>query len=127
MSRTGQDANKVNQDSKVEREATNNVTKVTASIRTVQVEGLLPFTAAIMESPMLKNSTPLTFKMYDGTTDPDDHFRSFVNVMAFYLSSDPVMCWAFSLSLKGEALAWNNTLPPNTVDYFTIVQSVFGK
>ncbi|XP_014492626.1 uncharacterized protein LOC106755041 [Vigna radiata var. radiata] len=47
--------------------------------------------------------------------------------MAFYSNSDPVLCRAFSLSLKGEALSWYNALPPNTVDCFATVQTLFGR
>ncbi|XP_017413243.1 uncharacterized protein LOC108324826 [Vigna angularis] len=47
--------------------------------------------------------------------------------MAFYTDSDPVMCRAFSLSLKEEALEWYNTLPPNTVDCFATVENLFRR
>ncbi|BAU03473.1 hypothetical protein VIGAN_UM112700 [Vigna angularis var. angularis] len=41
--------------------------------------------------------------------------------------SDPIMCRSFALSLKEEALEWYNTLPPNTVDCFAIVESFFRR
>lgn len=94
------------------------IIKVTTSNKTVQAKGLLPFTIIIMEALMSNKSTTLVFEKYDGSTDPDEHLHSFVNIMAFYSSSDPVWCRAFSLLLKGEALAWYKNLPPNTVDYF---------
>ncbi|XP_017405448.1 uncharacterized protein LOC108318961 [Vigna angularis] len=47
--------------------------------------------------------------------------------MAFYTDSDPIMCRAFSLSLKEEALEWYNTLPPNTVDCFATVEDLFRR
>lgn len=47
--------------------------------------------------------------------------------MAFYSKSDPVKCRAFSLSLKGEAQDWYYTLPPNSVDSFRTVISLFKK
>ncbi|XP_017428539.1 uncharacterized protein LOC108336576 [Vigna angularis] len=37
------------------------------------------------------------------------------------------MCKAFSLSLKEEALELYNTLPPNTVDCFAIVETLFRR
>lgn len=94
------------------------IIKVTTSNKTVQAKGLLPFTIIIMEALMSNKSTTLVFEKYDGSTDPDEHLHSFVNIMAFYSSSDLVCCRAFSLLLKGEALVWYKNLPPNTVDYF---------
>ncbi|WVZ15879.1 hypothetical protein V8G54_013445 [Vigna mungo] len=95
-------------------------------LQTIRPVGLLPFTAAIMQAPMPEKALPI-FDKYDGSTDPDDHMRAFVNAMAFYSNSGLVLCRAFSLSLKGEALSWYNTLPPNTVDCFAIVQTLFGR
>lgn len=50
---------------------------------------------------------------------------SFVSTMAFYSSSDPMWCRAFSLSAKGEALTWFNSLPPNIVDCFSTICTLF--
>ncbi|XP_017413262.1 uncharacterized protein LOC108324847 [Vigna angularis] len=47
--------------------------------------------------------------------------------MAFYTNNDPVMCRAFSLSLKEEALEWCNTLPSNIVDCFATVETLFRR
>ncbi|XP_014492198.1 uncharacterized protein LOC106754660 [Vigna radiata var. radiata] len=64
---------------------------------------------------------------FDGTTNPDHHLRNFIDFMAFYTQSDPVKCRAFSLSLRGEALEWYYTLPPNSVDSFRTLTSMFKK
>lgn len=53
------------------------------------LEGLHPFTTAMMQAPMPEKKMPL-----GGSTDPDKHLRSFVNTMAFYSSSDTV--WAIA-------------------------------
>ncbi|XP_014511570.1 uncharacterized protein LOC106770267 [Vigna radiata var. radiata] len=47
--------------------------------------------------------------------------------MAYYSKSDPVKCRAFSQSLKGEALEWYYNLPPNTIDSFRTVMTIFRK
>ncbi|XP_017438128.2 uncharacterized protein LOC108344175 [Vigna angularis] len=47
--------------------------------------------------------------------------------MAFYTDNDPVICRAFSLSLKDEALEWYHTLPQNSVDCFATVEALFRK
>ncbi|XP_047160191.1 uncharacterized protein LOC124830497 [Vigna umbellata] len=82
--------------------------------------------ATIMQTPMPEKNPPVLLK-YDGSTDPDNHLRIFTNAMEFYTDSDPVICRAFSLSLKDEVLEWYNTLPPNTVDCFTTVETLFRR
>ncbi|WVZ25061.1 hypothetical protein V8G54_003605 [Vigna mungo] len=77
-------------------------------------------------SPFYKKSRPVLEK-YDGSADPDNHLRIFTNAMAFYTDSDPIICRAFSLSLKDEALEWYNTLPPNLVDCFPTVETLFKR
>ncbi|XP_047151082.1 uncharacterized protein LOC124823008 [Vigna umbellata] len=47
--------------------------------------------------------------------------------MAFYTDNDPVICRAFSLSLKDEVLEWYHTLPTNSVDCFATVETLFRK
>ncbi|XP_017428573.1 uncharacterized protein LOC108336613 [Vigna angularis] len=47
--------------------------------------------------------------------------------MAFYTGNDPVICRAFSLSLKDEALEWFHTLPRNSVDCFATIETLFRK
>ncbi|XP_017408192.1 uncharacterized protein LOC108321059 [Vigna angularis] len=87
---------------------------------------LLPFTITIMQTPMPERTPPVLDK-YDGSADPDNHLRTFSNSMAFYTDSDPIMCRAFSLSLKEEALEWYHTLPPNSVDCFATVEDLFKR
>ncbi|XP_014506292.1 uncharacterized protein LOC106766044 [Vigna radiata var. radiata] len=81
---------------------------------------------AIMQAPMPEKSPPMLEK-YDGSADPDNHLRVFTNTMAFYTDNDQVVCRAFSLSLKDEALEWYNTLPPNSVDCFATVETLFRR
>ncbi|WVY94050.1 hypothetical protein V8G54_033138 [Vigna mungo] len=93
---------------------------------TVRLTKLLPFTMTIMQTPMPENSPPVLEK-YDGSGDPDNHLRIFSNAMVLYTNSDPVICRAFSLSLKDETLEWYNTLPPNSVDCFATVETLFRR
>ncbi|XP_017438291.1 uncharacterized protein LOC108344346 [Vigna angularis] len=79
-----------------------------------------------MQTPILEKNPPV-LERYDGSTDPNNHLRIFTNAMAFYTDNDPVICRAFSLSLKDEALEWYNTLPPNTVDCFVTVETLFRR
>ncbi|XP_017420351.1 uncharacterized protein LOC108330377 [Vigna angularis] len=75
----------------------------------------------------MPEKTPPALEKYDGSIDPDDHLKIFTNAMTFYTDSDPVICRAFSLSLKEEALELYNTLPPNTVDCFATVETLFKR
>ncbi|XP_014522777.1 uncharacterized protein LOC106779220 [Vigna radiata var. radiata] len=79
-----------------------------------------------MRAPMPDRPPPEVEK-FDGMTNPDHHLQNFIDFMAFYTQSDPVKCQAFSLSLKGEALEWYYTLPPNSVDSFRTLTSMFKK
>ncbi|XP_017411652.2 uncharacterized protein LOC108323671 [Vigna angularis] len=92
----------------------------------MRLTNLLPFTEAIMQANM-PDKPPPTLERYNGSEDPDDHLRNFIDAMAFYTDSDPVICRAFSLSLKGEALEWFHKLPRNSIDCFATVESLFRK
>ncbi|XP_017428934.2 uncharacterized protein LOC108337007 [Vigna angularis] len=100
--------------------------KESSPLRTGWSSSLLPFTSTIMQTPMPEKN-PLVLDKYDGSADPDNHLRIFTNAMAFYTDSDLVICRAFSLSLKDEALEWYNTLPPNTMDCFATVETLFRR
>ncbi|XP_014503222.1 uncharacterized protein LOC106763565 [Vigna radiata var. radiata] len=87
---------------------------------------LLPFTEVVMQA-LMPDRPPPQIEKFDGTIDPEHHLRNFVDSMAFYSKSDPVKCTAFSLSLKGEALEWYYTLPPNSIDNFHTVTTLFKR
>ncbi|XP_014511615.1 uncharacterized protein LOC106770314 [Vigna radiata var. radiata] len=87
---------------------------------------LLPFTEEVMQA-IMPDRPPPQIEKFDRTTDPEHHLRNFVDSMAFYSNSNPVKCRAFSLSLKDEALEWYYTLPPNSVDSFYTVTTLFKR
>ncbi|XP_047151156.1 uncharacterized protein LOC124823068 [Vigna umbellata] len=66
------------------------------------------------------------FKMYDGTTDPEAHIKTFSNAMAFRTGNDAIWCRAFLLSLEDEALEWFNSLPPNSIENFASLKQLFN-
>ena len=55
---------------------------------------------------------------FDGTKDPVNHLNTYNNQMELHEYQDPVRCRAFSITLKGSALAWFNRLPPSSVSSF---------
>ncbi|XP_017414796.1 uncharacterized protein LOC108326057 [Vigna angularis] len=88
---------------------------------------LLPFVQAIMDVRISEQFVPPQFKLYDGTTDPEAHIKTFSNTMAFRTGNDAIWCRAFSLSLEGEALEWFNSLPPNSIENFASLQRLFNR
>ena len=78
-----------------------------------QTESL--FTAEVLHFPL-----PAKFRMpqveaFDGVKDPIDHLNTYKNQMELHGYQDPVRCRAFSITLKGPALAWFNRLPPSSI------------
>ncbi|XP_047178710.1 uncharacterized protein LOC124845629 [Vigna umbellata] len=88
---------------------------------------LLPFTQNIMNVQISEQFVAPQFKMYNGTTDPESHIKTFSNAMAFRTGNDAIWCRAFSLSLEDEALEWFNTLPPNSIENFAGIKQLFIK
>ncbi|XP_047174910.1 uncharacterized protein LOC124842464 [Vigna umbellata] len=88
---------------------------------------LLPFTQNIMDVQISEQFVAPQFKMYNGTTDPEAHIKTFSNAMAFRTGNDAIWCRAFSLSLEDEALEWFNTLPPNSIENFAGLKQLFIK
>ncbi|XP_052735490.1 uncharacterized protein LOC108328707 [Vigna angularis] len=91
-----------------------------------RITNLLPFTDTIMQAHM-PDKPPPVLDRYDGSADPDNHMRNFIDSMAFYTDNDPVICRAFSLSLKDDALEWFHTLPRNSIDCFATIETLFRK
>ena len=83
------------------------------------------FTAEVLHFPL-----PVKFRMpkieaFDGTKDPIDHLNTCKNQMELHGYQDPVRCRAFTIMLKGPALAWFNRLPPSSVSSFRELSIAF--
>ena len=84
-----------------------------------------PFTAEVLHFLL-----PAKFRMpqveaFDGVRDPVDHLNTYKNQMELYGYQDPVRCRAFSITLKGPALAWFNRLPPSSISSFRELSIAF--
>ena len=84
-----------------------------------------PFTAEVLHFPL-----PAKFRMpqveaFDGVKDPVDHLNTYKNQMELHGYQDPVRCRAFSITLKGPALAWFNRLPPSSISSFRELSIAF--
>lgn len=87
----------------------------------------VPFVQVIMDVHIPEQFVPHNFKMYDDTTDPEAHVKSFTNATAFRIGCDGIWCRAFSLSLEGEALEWFNSLPNDSIGNFNGLGDMFQK
>ncbi|CAA0821485.1 Unknown protein, partial [Striga hermonthica] len=69
-----------------------------------------PFSADILAAPL-----PINYKdtnlVFDGTSDPSRHVRTFENMAVLYGYTDPVSCRAFLSTLRGGVLDWFQQLP----------------
>ena len=78
-----------------------------------------PFTAGVLHFPFPAKFRMPQVEMFDGTRDPIDHLNTYKNQMELHEYQDPIRCRAFTITLKGLALAWFNILPPSSVSSFT--------
>ena len=60
----------------------------------------------------VQNAADRSFRLNEGPCRPPQHHK---NQMELHGYQDPVRCRAFSITLKGSALAWFNRLPPASV------------
>ena len=57
--------------------------------------------------------------------DPVDHLNTYKNQMELHGYQDPVRCRAFTITLKGSALARFNRLPPTSISSFKELSIAF--
>ncbi|CAA0810890.1 Unknown protein, partial [Striga hermonthica] len=73
-----------------------------------------PFAREILAAPL-----PTNFKetnlVYDGSSDPSRHVRTFENMAVLHGYSDSVCCRAFLSTLRGGALDWFHQLPSGSI------------
>ena len=84
-----------------------------------------PFTAEVLHFPL-----PAKFRMpqveaFDGAKDPVDHLNTYKNQMELHGYQDSVRCRAFTITLKGLALALFNRLPPSSISSFRELSIAF--
>ena len=84
-----------------------------------------PFTAEVLHFPL-----PAKFRMpqveaFNGVRDPVDHLNTYKNQMELHGYQDPVRCRAFTITLKGPALACFNRLPPSSISSFKELSIAF--
>ncbi|CAA0819860.1 Unknown protein, partial [Striga hermonthica] len=76
-----------------------------------------PFSREILAAP-LPNNFEETNLVYDGSSGPSRHVRTFENMVVLHGYSDSVCCRAFLSTLCGGALDWFHQLPPGSITDF---------
>ncbi|CAA0825685.1 Unknown protein, partial [Striga hermonthica] len=76
-----------------------------------------PFLREILAAP-LPNNFKETNLVYDGSSDPSRHVRTFENMAVLHGYSNSVCCRAFLSALRGGALDWFHQLPPGSIADF---------
>ena len=84
-----------------------------------------PFTTEVLHYPLLVIFRMPRVETFDGVKDPVDHLNTYKNQMELHGYQDPVRCRAFSITLKGPALAWFNRLPPSSISSFRELSIAF--
>ncbi|KAL2525114.1 Uncharacterized protein Adt_10168 [Abeliophyllum distichum] len=62
-----------------------------------------PFSLEVMAVPLPRDFKQPKMEKYDGSSDPVDHLRSFVDLMRLQATPDTIMCRAFLPTLRREA------------------------
>ncbi|GKD52694.1 hypothetical protein Tco_1281670 [Tanacetum coccineum] len=75
-----------------------------------------PFSRRIIEFSAPNHRTPTNLKIYDGSTDPDDHITHFVGAANQGEWEMPVWCQMFQQTLDGPARGWFDRLPNGCID-----------
>ncbi|KAL2497808.1 Uncharacterized protein Adt_23358 [Abeliophyllum distichum] len=77
-----------------------------------------PFSLEVMVVPLPRDFKQPKMEKYDGSSDPVDHLRSFVDLMRLKPTPDAIMCRAFPPMLRREARDWVPTLLPKSICTF---------
>ena len=83
------------------------------------------FKAGVLHFPLPAKFKMRQIEMFDGMKDPVDHLKTYKNQMELHGYQEPVRCRAFTITLKGLALAWFNKLPPSSISSFRELSIAF--
>ncbi|GJX34121.1 hypothetical protein Tco_0245678 [Tanacetum coccineum] len=89
-------------------------------------EDTSPFTPRIRNFEVPKRThMPTNVKMYDGTGDRGDHLKIFQTAAKIERWVMPTCCHMFNSTLIGSARDWFDTLPPESIDSYVVLQKAF--
>ncbi|GJU64334.1 reverse transcriptase domain-containing protein [Tanacetum coccineum] len=75
-----------------------------------------PFSRRIIEFSSPSHRMPTNLRVYDGSTDPDDHISRFVGAANQGEWEMPVWCRMFQQTLNGPARGWFDRMPNGCID-----------
>ncbi|XP_030949965.1 uncharacterized protein LOC115973866 [Quercus lobata] len=77
-----------------------------------------PFTAAVLECPVLSKFRLPQLEPFDELKDPQDHLNTFKTTLGLQQPPDEILCRSFPTTLKGAAREWFTKLPNSSIDNF---------
>ncbi|GJU53008.1 reverse transcriptase domain-containing protein [Tanacetum coccineum] len=85
-----------------------------------------PLTHRIIEFAGPEYKMPTNIKLYDGTTDPEDHLSR--SIGAANSGEWPMLVWCrmFQQTLDGSARGWFERLPPNSINEWADLREAFA-
>jgi len=84
-----------------------------------------PFTKRVADYRLPEKLKVPHILSYTGDGDPINHLENFRAHLDLHGTPDEVACWAFPLTLSGNARDWFRKLPPNSVDQFKELSKIF--
>ncbi|GJV64291.1 hypothetical protein Tco_1475119 [Tanacetum coccineum] len=84
-----------------------------------------PFSRRIIEFSAPHHRTPTNLKIYDGSTDPNDHITRFVGAANQGEWEMPVWCRMFQQTLDRPARGWFDRLPNGCINNWTDLREAF--
>ncbi|GJU71750.1 reverse transcriptase domain-containing protein [Tanacetum coccineum] len=86
-----------------------------------------PFTRRIIEFSAPSHRMPTNLKIYDGSTDPDDHITRFVGAANQGEWEMPVWCRMFQQTLDGPTRGWFDRMPNGCIDSWADLRERFAE
>ena len=84
-----------------------------------------PFTAAILECPVLSKFHLPQLEPFDGLKEPLDHLNNFKTMLGLQQPLDEILCHSFPTTLKRDAREWFMKLPTSSIDNFEQLDNAF--
>nr|GEW85210.1 reverse transcriptase domain-containing protein [Tanacetum cinerariifolium] len=84
-----------------------------------------PFTRWIIEFSAPSHRMPTNLRVYDGSTDPDDHISRFVGAANQGEWEIPVWCRMFQQTLDGSARGWFDRMPNGSINSWSDLREKF--
>nr|GEX59726.1 reverse transcriptase domain-containing protein [Tanacetum cinerariifolium] len=85
-----------------------------------------PLTRRIIDFAGPEYKMPTNIKLYDGTTDPEDHLSCFASAANSGKWHMPVWCCMFQQTLNGSAKGWFECLPHNNINEWADMIEAFA-